>query len=275
MTSGSSVTWLFVPGSRDDRFDRAATSGADEVVLDLEDGVAPDAKDAARDRVASWLDGHGSGWVRVNGAGTPWHHRDLAAVSGRSGLRGVVVPQAEDVDALQTLRATLPAEAGVVALVESALGIDRAAAIASSGVVNRLAFGSVDFALDIGASETDEAMLFARSSLVVASRVGSLPPPLDGITVSTTDESLSRAAAARARGLGFGGKLCIHPRQVPAVAEGFRPTAAELAWASRVLEAAGGEVGGTADRGAIGVDGDMVDRPVLTRARALLSRAAR
>lgn len=273
MTSTMSVTWLFVPGSRDDRFDRATGSGADEVILDLEDAVAPDAKDAARDRVSSWLDAHGSGWVRINGAGTPWHESDLMAMGALAGLRGVVVPKSENPESLLTVRGALPADVGVVALVESALGIDRATAIASSGAVDRLAFGSVDFAVDIGAEESDEAMLFARSSLVVASRVGSLPSPLDGVTVSTTNESESRDAAARARSLGFGGKLCIHPRQVDAVAQGFRPTAAELDWASRVLEAAGGDFTGAADRGAINVDGQMVDRPVLARAQSIVSRA--
>lgn len=185
----------------------------------------------------------------------------------------MMVPKAEDPDSLFAVREALPAGVGVVALVESALGIDRAATIASCGAVDRLAFGSVDFALDIGAEESDEAMLFARSSLVVASRVGSLPPPLDGVTVSTTDDSESRGAATRARSLGFGGKLCIHPRQVDPVAEGFRPTAAQLAWATRILEAAGGAVTGATDCGAISVDGHMVDRPVLARAQSIVSRA--
>jgi citrate lyase subunit beta/citryl-CoA lyase len=273
MTVHASVTWLFVPGSREDRFERAAGAGADEVILDLEDAVAPDTKDEARDRVASWLDGARTGWVRVNGTGTPWHELDLAAVGTRPGLLGVVVPKAEDPSSLLDLRERLPAGVSVVALVESARGIDRATAIAASGAVDRLAFGSVDFSLDIGAEDSDQAMLFARSSLVIASRVASLPPPLDGVTVSTTDEAESRAAAARARGLGFGGKLCIHPRQVQPVAEGFRPTAAQLAWASRVLGAAGPGPAGTPDQGAFSVDGQMVDLPVLARARSIVARA--
>ncbi len=270
MTGGAAVTWLFVPGSRQDRFDKAVAAGADEVIVDLEDAVAPEAKDTARDTVADWLENQGSGWVRINAHGTPWHERDLAAVGTRAGLRGVVVPKAEDPEALLAVREALPAGVGVVALVESALGVHRAARIATSGAVDRLAFGSVDYAVDIGADETDEAMQFARGSLVVASRVGSLPAPVDGVTVSTTDDGASRAAAARARSLGFGGKLCIHPRQVRPVAEGFQPTAEELAWARRVLEATGGD---DLDRGAVSVDGQMVDRPVLLRARSIVRRA--
>jgi citrate lyase subunit beta/citryl-CoA lyase len=265
MTTRDAVTWLFVPGTRDDRFDRAAASGADELILDLEDAVAHDAKDAAREHVATWLDS-GGGWVRVNAVGTDWHEQDLASVSGRAGLRGVVVPKAEDSGSLTTLRERLPAGVGLIALVESALGIDQATRMATSGAVDRLAFGSIDFALDIGAEETDDALLFARSALVIASRVGELPAPLDGVTVSTTDDSASYDAAIRARRLGFGGKLCIHPRQVEAVTTGFRPTAAQLDWAARVLESAGGE------QGALSVDGQMIDRPILARARSIMTR---
>jgi citrate lyase subunit beta/citryl-CoA lyase len=258
-----SVTWLFVPGSRRDRFDRAAGSGADEVILDLEDAVSPDDKAAAREGVASWLDGPGSGWVRINGAGTEWHGEDLAALSGCPGLRGVVVPKAEEPDSLTAIHDGLSPGVGLVALVESALGVSRATALARSGVVGRLAFGSIDFALDIGAEETDEALLLARCSLVLASRLGDLPPPLDGVTVTTTDVEAVHGAAVRARSLGFGGKLCIHPHQVETVAAGFRPTPAQLDWASRVVEA--GE-------GVHVVDGQMVDRPVLARARSILAR---
>jgi citrate lyase subunit beta/citryl-CoA lyase len=263
------VTWLFVPGSRGDRFDRAAGSGSDEVILDLEDAVSPEAKDEARQSVASWLGGTGAGWVRINGAGTPGHEQDLAAVRGLTGLRGVVVPKAEDPRLLAALREELPASAGVLALVESAAGIEQAPALARSGAVDRLAFGSVDFALDIGAEETDEALLLARSSLVLASRLGALPAPIDGVTSVTTDDVASHEAAVRGRSLGFGGKLCIHPRQVEPVAAGFRPTPEQRDWAARVLEAA--DDAGT--QGAFTVDGVMVDRPVLERARSIMVRS--
>ncbi|WP_081683007.1 CoA ester lyase [Marmoricola sp. URHB0036] len=258
-----SVTWLFVPGSRGDRFDRAAGSGADEVILDLEDAVSPADKGGAREQVATWLDANGSGWVRINGSGTDWHDEDLATLGGRTGLRGVVVPKSEDPAALSAVRDRLPDEVGLVALVESALGVDRSRELATCDAVSRLAFGSIDYALDIGAEETDEALLLARSSLVMASRLGELPAPLDGVTVSTSDSDTTREAAVRARRLGFGGKLCIHPHQVAPVAEGFRPTAEQLDWATRVVEAGVG----------VGVlDGQMVDRPVVARARSILAR---
>ncbi|MCW2819836.1 MAG: HpcH/HpaI aldolase, partial [Marmoricola sp.] len=227
--------------------------------------VAPEAKDAARDAVVSWLRGGGSAWVRLNGVGTREHEHDLAALGGCTGLRGVVVPDAEDPASLQAVRAGVPDGAGVVALVESARGIDQVGAIARGGV-DRLAFGSIDFALDIGAEETDEALLLARSSLVLASRVGGLPPPIDGVTVSIADDTATEEAAVRARGLGFGGKLCIHPRQLEPVVRGFGPTAARLAWATRVLACWDGT------SGTFTVDGAMVDRPVLERARSIVAR---
>jgi len=266
MTTEDAVTWLFVPGTRADRFDRAAAAGADEVVLDLEDAVPAAAKDEARQSVASWLGGPGEGWVRINGLETDTWEHDLAAVGGQPGLRGLVVPKAEDAARLAAWREQLPAAVGLVALVETARGIDSATTMASSGAVDRLAFGSVDFALDVGADETDDSLLYARSRLVVASRVGGLPAPLDGVTVSTTDDAVTRAAAARARQLGFGGKLCIHPRQVGPVAEGFRPTVAQLDWAVRVLEAAEG------GPDPFTLDGEMIDRPVVARARSIAAR---
>lgn len=104
MTSEVSITWLFVPGSRDNRFDREIGSSADEVILDLEDALPPDTTDAARDQVASWVDGQGAGWVRIKGVSTPWHRSDLAAPGVRMGLRGVMVPKTEDPDPLCAVR---------------------------------------------------------------------------------------------------------------------------------------------------------------------------
>ena len=278
MTGAAAVTWLFVPGSRPDRFDRAAAAGADEVVLDLEDAVAPGAKEAARTSVVTWLEAGGSGWVRVNAVGSAHHDADVDAVAGCAGLRGLVLPKAEDPDALAGVRRRLPAHVGLLALVETAAGVDGARAIATSGAVDRLALGAIDLALDLGAEETDEALLLARSTLVLASRLGGLPAPVDGVTTATGDDGAAREAAARARALGFGGKLCLHPRQLAPVREGFAPTAAQVAWAERVLEASwqhdddGLESSGP---GVFALDGEMVDRPVLVRARAVLARASR
>jgi citrate lyase subunit beta / citryl-CoA lyase len=270
VTGAGAASWLFVPGSRPERFARAAAAGAHEVILDLEDAVAPAAKEAARAEAARWVTDGGRAWVRVNAVDTPWHDEDLAALVGRPGLRGLVVPKAEDPDVLRRIAESLPDGCGLLALVESAAGILRAPAVAGSPGVSGLAFGSIDFALDIDAAETDDALRYARSALVVAARAAGLPPPVDGVTVDTRDTDAVRSAAARARELGFGGKLCIHPVQVPTVNTVFAPDPADVAWARRVLAAA---AGADADAGVLSVDGRMVDRPVVERARRLVDRA--
>ncbi len=262
---GSARSWLFVPGDRGDRFPKAAGSGAEVVICDLEDAVAEDAKAAARSGVARWLGAGGAACVRINAHGTPFHDDDVAALAGLPGLRAVMRPKAEDPAVLGRLSAALGPGTAVVALVETALGVHRVHELAVSPGVARLAFGSIDLALDLGARDEPAALLFARSALVLASRVAGLAAPVDGVTPELDDLSVVEAAATAAAGLGFGGKLCVHPRQVDAVHAGFRPTEAEVEHAGRVLAAA------TAG-GAARVDGQMIDRPVLARARRVLQR---
>lgn len=254
-------TLLFVPGDRPERFDKACASGADAVIVDLEDAVAPAAKARARDAIAHWLTPERHVWLRVNAVGTSWFDDDLALARHR-GIAGVVLPKAERVDDLHRLDGL-----AVIALIESARGIVNAEAIAAAAGVQRLAFGSIDFQADLGIPGEGDALLAFRSRLVLASRLANLPPPIDGVTVAIDDAARLSADTQRARELGFGGKLCIHPKQVPIVQNGFAPTAAEVAWAERVLAAA--EAAGGA---AVAVDGAMVDRPVLLRARAIVEK---
>jgi citrate lyase subunit beta/citryl-CoA lyase len=265
--TATAVTWLFVPGHRPDRFDKARASGADQVICDLEDAVNATEKETARSAVADWLGSGGSGFVRINAAGTPWHDADVAALSGLAGLAGVIVPQSQDPAVLTEIRDRL-AGADLIALLESAYAIHHAVEIAECPAVDRLAFGSMDFALDIDAAETDEALRFGRSALIIASRVAGKPAPIDGVTAAIDDPPTVLAAARRSRELGFGAKLCIHPAQLAPTAEAFRPSAEEIAWATETLAAA--ERTGTA---AIAVAGAMVDRPVLDRARRIIERA--
>jgi citrate lyase subunit beta/citryl-CoA lyase len=254
------VTWLFVPGDRQERFSKAFESGADQVIIDLEDAVASDAKDDARGAVVAYLSGGGSAWVRINAAGTPRGASDVEGLGGVPGLRGVMVPKAEDPAELQAVanRLSVP----VIALVETARGLHDASLVASAPGVARLAFGSVDFALDVAALETPQSLLYARSQLVIVSRIHGLSAPIDGVTRDVADLSAVSADAQHGRNLGFGAKLCIHPAQVPVVRDTYRPSAAELAWARRVLDAGVG--------GAARLDGQMLDEPVRERARRLL-----
>lgn len=262
----SAITWLFVPGDRPERFTKAGASGADVVVCDLEDGVAPADKPQARLEVRDWLAAGGRAWVRVNAVGSESSDGDVEALRGLPGLQGLMVPKSESAQQLEDL-ARRGGGCRVVALVESAAGVLEAGSIARSAAVDRLAFGSVDYAADIDAVESDDSLLLARSMLVLASRAAGKPGPLDGVTTDLHAMESVQAAAAYARSLGFAGKLCIHPRQVAAVVAGFAPQERDLRWAREVLEA-----GASASAGAMAVAGHMVDQPVLERARRILSR---
>ena len=249
---------LFVPANRPERFAKAAGSGTDAVILDLEDAVAVDAKDTARDALdVAFTDLPVI--VRINAHGTPWHDADVAAVLALNPA-AVILPKAEDAAAVSALVAGLGG-VPVIGLVESARGLANARAIAATGVV-RLAFGSVDFCADLGCAHLREVLLPARSELVLASRLAGIAAPIDGVTVQLDDLSVSHDDAAHARALGMTGKLCIHPRQIAEVRRAFAPTEQEIDWARRVLA--------TGD-GAVSIDGAMVDEPVRIRARAILA----
>jgi len=254
---------LFVPGDRPERFDKAAATGA-LVVVDLEDAVAPAAKAQARENVRRWLADGVRAAVRINAVGTPWHADDLAMVST---VECVVMVAKAEAATLPAVVGALPPASAVVALVETAAGIRDAHQIAATDGVGRLAFGSYDLAAELGVDPVHRPALDPyRSTLVLASAAAGLPAPLDGVTGAVGDEALLADDTRHARALGFGGRLCIHPRQVPVVAAGFAPTAAELEWARRVMAVVG--AGGVST-----LDGQMVDAPVAQRARRLLALA--
>jgi citrate lyase subunit beta/citryl-CoA lyase len=259
-------SYLFVPGNRPDRFEKARQSGADAVILDLEDAVQSTHKDLAREAVAAWLEPTRPVYVRINAAGTPWFEQDLELV-GLPGVQGVVLPKAEHPEQVSLVAARLAGETQVLPLLESALGVWNARVLAQAPRVERLAFGSVDFQLDTAITGEQEELLYARSRLVLASRVASILPPVDGVTMVLEDLTRLREDVARARRLGFGGKLCIHPRQVELINRGFAPTDAERAWARRVLSAA--EATGA---GALQLEGELIDRPVIERAKTILAQ---
>ncbi|MER7394273.1 CoA ester lyase [Streptomyces sp. NPDC000151] len=251
---------LFVPGHRADRFAKAAAAGADGVIVDLEDAVAPDGKDAARDDVARWLAGGARAVVRVNAPGTEWFEADLAMAAAHGAP--VMLPKAEDPAVLESIACRTGGRSPVLALIETAAGVENAAALCRAPNLLRAAFGNIDLAADLGVDPDDhQALAYARSRVVCASAAAGLAPPLDGVTADLSADGPLPADIAHARRLGFAGKLCIHPRQLDAVHEGFTPSATERDWALRVL-AAGEAV--------TVVDGRMVDRPVLERARRIL-----
>jgi len=259
-------TYLFVPGNRPERFDKACAAGADAVIIDLEDAVPAEARDAARDAVAAWLSPARPVFVRINAAGTPWFERDLG-LCGRPGVAGIVLPKAERAEDIARLE--LAGAKAVLPLIETALGIANLRVLAEAAPVQRLLFGSIDLRLDLGIEGDDEdALLMFRSQLVLASRLASLPAPVEGVSTAIDDAEQLRADTQRARSLGFGAKLCIHPKQLGPVGACFIPSAAELAWAQKVLEAAAASGGA-----AVSVDGRMIDRPVIERAQRIVDDA--
>lgn len=270
--TASRRSWLFVPGSRPERFDKARASGADQVILDLEDAVEAESKAEARENVAQWLASGRQAWVRINGVDTEWWEEDVAALGACApALLGVVVPKA-DVDAVGEVAGHVGRSTAILALVETAGGVLDAVEVARHPVVTGLAFGSVDYALDLSTDDPG-ALDHARHALVVAARACGSTDVVDGVSLGLADVDAVRGDASRARSLGFTGKLCIHPLHVPAVHAGLAPTDDELVWASRVLAAAQHLPPGHA--GAFQVDGRMVDRPLLLRAQRLVAEGAR
>jgi citrate lyase subunit beta/citryl-CoA lyase len=263
-------SYLFVPGHRPERFAKALASGADAVILDLEDAVDVEHKAMARDQVLQFLASADAAWrqrllVRINDDSTPWFQDDLARLAQCPGLT-LMLPKAERADTVAALRRACPGSP-VLALIESARGVLAAERLAQCDGVARLAFGTIDFALDLDLPDDPIGLDAAGSLLALASRAAGLPPPVAGVTADINDETRLLADLARARALGFGAKMCIHPKQVAPLHAAMQPTAVQLDWARRVLAAA------DSAQGAVQLDGRMVDAPVIAQARRLLARA--
>lgn len=260
-------SYLFVPGNRHERFDKACAAGADAVIVDLEDAVPPAEKMAAREALARWLSPAQPVLVRINSADSAWFADDLS-LCALPGVAGIVLPKAERFD--DVAHVVSRGAQVVLPLVETAQGFWNAHALAQTRGVQRLMFGSIDFQLDMGIDGELEELLYFRSQLVLVSRVAGIQAPVDGVTVAIDDAEQLRADTQRARRLGFGGKLCIHPKQVAAVNRYFSPGEDEIAWARRVLQAAAAAKGA-----AVALDGKMVDLPVIRKAEEIVTEAER
>ncbi|WP_250481756.1 CoA ester lyase [Caballeronia sp. NCTM5] len=261
-------TYLFVPGNRPERFEKACSSGADAVILDLEDAVATTAKLDAREAVFKWLSEGRKAYVRINAADTEWYQNDIASLVTCPGLLGIVVPKAEDAGALATVSKELGDQAVLLPLIETAVGFENLRAIARTPKVERLLFGTIDFQVDTGIRGDGDELVYFRSEIALVSRLAGLIGPVDGVTASLDDGELLRQETLRGRNLGFRGKLCIHPKQIPHVHAAFMPTDDEIDWAKRVLSAVDESKGS-----ATTVDGKMVDVPIILKARDILETA--
>lgn len=258
------VTGLYVPGDRPERFAKAVATKSQLVILDLEDAVAPDHKDAARQHVVDWLASDDPKppivEVRVN-AGDRADLDALAAVTGHLALR---LPKVESPDDVDAVLAMLGRQVPVAALIETARGLEAAAAISANSSVTSVGLGEADLASDLGS--TDDAVLdWARVRLLVAARAAGKPPPMMSVFTDVRDLDGLAADTRRGRAMGFVGRTAIHPSQVPVIAAAFTPTEDELAWANEVL-AVTARGGVTTLR-----SGEMVDPAMRRRAEATLA----
>ena len=260
---------LFVPGDRAERFEKARASGADMVVIDLEDAVLPDRKTAARDTIHDALAGLTAPrfFVRVNSLDTAWHADDVRALARLPGVAGLMLPKAERASDFAAMREAASGKP-LHALVETVAAILNLADLVTAPGLVRLSFGTVDFQADAGIDGDGVEIDPVRTQIVLHSRNAGLAAPVDGVSTNLADDVALARDTDHARRFGFGGKLCVHPRQVGVVNAAFLPSDADIDWATRVIAAIDGAFG------AVAVDGKLIDKPVVDRARRLLETLA-
>lgn len=255
-------SWQLVNALWTDQFDAAHLGRADQIILDMEDAVDGSLKPQARENVVTWLAGGGRAWVRINDWTTADWALDLAALRGVAGVAGVMLAKVESPEQVTDTFQRLGGRTPVIALIESALGIEDAVAIARARGAFRLAFGSGDYRKDTGAENHPLAMAYPRTRLVLASRIGGLPGPIDGPTVTKQHAQL-REGAADAVAMGMTGKLCLDLDAPAVINESMSPTPADVAWALDFL--ARFEEDGRVIR-------DGSDKPRLARAEKIKER---
>ncbi|WP_093801322.1 CoA ester lyase [Streptomyces sp. Wb2n-11] len=271
MTAPTPLTWLYVPGDRPETVAKALRAGADAVIVDLEDAVAPDRKGYARSATAELLTERPSTpvHVRVNTLDSPFAEADLHVLVGLPGLSALRVPKVTDPAEVRYVANTMP-DVPLYALLESALAIERAHAIAGAHPSLRgIALGEADLRADLGVRD-DTGLAWPRSRVVVAARAAGLEPPAQSVYPDIRDLEGLAASCARGRALGFLGRTAVHPRQLPVIERAFLPTPREVEEAEEIVKAA------AADRGALALpDGRFVDAAVVATAHRTLALASR
>ena len=268
---------LFAPAVRPDLLRKMPRTGADAIVIDLEDATPPEAKDTGRAEMRSAvadLAGQLPVLVRVNDDTTPWHDDDLDSLP-TEGLAGIVVPKIETIAGLDSLAERLTArglDMSVIGGVETALGVADARPLLAHDVISAGYFGAEDFIADLGGVRTasNDEVAYARAQIALAGRLADVTV-IDQIVADFTDDDRCRRECLQARAMGYGGKLCIHPSQVAIANEAFLPSSEEIDRARRLLEAYDdAKAQGVAS---VAFDGQMVDEPVARQARRVLAQA--
>ena len=268
-------SFLFVPATQPERYGKALASGADGVIIDLEDAVGLDDKAKARELLKNaWssisVEQKQRMIIRCNAPGTPFYAADLVLAKELQ-VQYLMIPKTESHDQINGAAEELENTA-FIPMIETPLGLHHLNEIASAEQVLRLALGNLDMQVEMGMScdENETEIDTARFMLVLASKLAQIAPPIDGVTPSTDDEARIFAHVQKAKRFGFGAKLCIHPKQIPIVKRAFTPSPEELDWAKRVISADKASKGQAAK-----VDGKMIDRPVVMLARRILALAGR
>ena len=266
-------SFLFVPANQPERYGKALASGADGVIIDLEDAVGLDDKAKARELLKNtWssisVEEKKRVIIRCNAPGSSFYAADLVLAKELQ-VRHLMIPKTESPDHINGAAEELKNTA-FIPMIETPLGLHHLNEIASAEQVLRLALGNLDMQVELGIScdDNETEIDTARFMLVLASKLAQIAPPLDGVTPSTDDEPRIFAHAQKAKRFGFGAKLCIHPKQIPIIKRAFSPTVEEISWAKRVLAADNASNGQ-----AVKVDGKMVDRPVVMLAHRILRLA--
>lgn len=273
--SSARVTWLYVPGDQPERFSKAIGSGADAVIVDLEDAVAPTRKDLARESARHLLESPTAVPVllRVNGSATPWAGADLEMAARAPHLAGLRIPKVESRAQVEACRNALGPDrtTELHVLIESAAGVEAAYDIASAPGVTGISLGEADLKSDLRLID-ESGLAYARGRIVMAARAAGLPPPTMSVYTWLDDDEGLAASCAAGRKLGFLGRAAIHPRQLPIIERAFMPSAAELNAANELLQAARDP-----DNFATTVTtgGRFIDRAMLDAAKAVVDIASR
>lgn len=267
------TTYLFVPASRPERYDKALATSADDIIIDLEDAVSVADKDSSLESLLAAIEAglDRPVYVRINAADSQWFERDVQALAALSAeaaasLKGVMLPKADSADAVERIAQAVSGK-DVIALIESAAGVANVQQLAAAVGTTRLAVGALDLAADLGVSPDSPTITWVFAQFVLASRVAQLAAPIASPNPEFRDVTIVEHQAREIAALGFGAQLCIHPAQLEPVAQAFLPSAEQRAWAERVLAASDDT------DGAVQLDGQMIDRPVVERAKGILARA--
>lgn len=268
------ISYLFVPANKKVMISKALTYGANAIILDLEDAVHPDEKPLGRDNIQNWLTTinntiiNTSIYIRINHPKEKEFKNDVDLLNSLNEtlMTGVMIPKLEDAEILSYIKSKLHlaiSKRPFIGIIETARGVHHCEEIANSGVT-RLAFGSLDYSLDIDCQQTAEALLYARSRIVIASRIANLISPIDCVTPEFCTPNTLLMDANHARALGFSAKLCIHPDQIDTVNKAFKPTEEKIKWAQEVVKQS------TASY-AFQINGEMIDLPLIKQATGIIN----